>query len=828
MEAVDGKPLPWAHQVRTEFSDQVSVFSCGPAKYPVDVDTRRTELGRRQCRDDAAAGSGRSHTPEPTCQPRWVWVSHQVVRACADRHQRRCIREVVEERQLLFDDMGAVGSAAAEVDHHMATSSSVECSFDSRNPAVIESRGTDSLRCRISEHNPDWGPANWWNLRPRGLGPVGDRSGLVERLDGDVVPRSLDAVDCRRHGADRSADAGQQAGERGWLPRRAGSEGIGDGVPQGGGLARSLRHVILVDVESVSMSRPNRPLFSDVSVTVASGDRLGVVGINGAGKSTLLSIIAGTREPEGGEVRRGRGVTIAAVDQVTTLASGSVRGAVGGDWRGEAAIHRLGLADVIDRRTDQLSGGQEKRVALARALVADADLLVLDEPTNHLDVDAIEWLENDLAQFNGGLVIVTHDRAVLDRLATRVLELDRGSAYTHDGGYAGYLEGRAAREERAAVHEKTRQNLARRELAWLRRGPKARTSKSRARVERATDIVTARPQAAARSSDLDLAALHDGTPRLGDQVIELRDVAVGFDSSPPLIQGLDLLLDRRERLGIVGANGSGKSTLLDVIAGRREPLAGSRVEGSTVRVGLHDQHGLALDPTLRVRQTIAGPGAEPDWWDVALLERFWFDTDAQWAPIEMLSGGERRRLQLVLTLAAKPNVLLLDEPTNDLDLDTLRALEDFLDDWPGAVIVISHDRTFLDRTVDDVIVIDDGRARRWPGGYAGWLAQRTPTSVRNLGSSPTSRPTSTGEERPDARAGRSRSTVRHELKTVEKDMAKVESDVGYLREVLSAATDHLELARVGAELALREAELVALEDVWLDRTAELDAIDGHA
>jgi ATP-binding cassette subfamily F protein uup len=245
-------------------------------------------------------------------------------------------------------------------------------------------------------------------------------------------------------------------------------------------------------------------------------------------------------------------------------------------------------------------------------------------------------------------------------------------------------------------------------------------------------------------------------------------------------------------------------------------------------VGLHDQHGLALDPTLRVRQTIAGPGAEPDWWDVALLERFWFDTDAQWAPIEMLSGGERRRLQLVLTLAAKPNVLLLDEPTNDLDLDTLRALEDFLDDWPGAVIVISHDRTFLDRTVDDVIVIDDGRARRWPGGYAGWLAQRTPTSVRNLGSSPTSRPTSTGEERPDARAGRSRSTVRHELKTVEKDMAKVESDVGYLREVLSAATDHLELARVGAELALREAELVALEDVWLDRTAELDAIDGHA
>ncbi|MEO0494132.1 MAG: ABC-F family ATP-binding cassette domain-containing protein [Actinomycetota bacterium] len=575
------------------------------------------------------------------------------------------------------------------------------------------------------------------------------------------------------------------------------------------------------------MSRPLRPLFSDVSVTVASGDRLGVVGINGTGKSTLLSVIAGTREPEGGTVRRGRGVTMAAVDQVTTLPAGIVRDAVGGGWRGEAALHRLGLADVIDRPVDQLSGGQEKRVSLAKALVADADLLVLDEPTNHLDVDAIEWLEHELEQFTGGLVIVTHDRYVLDRVATRVLELDRGSSYVHEGGYDGYLEGRAAREERAAAAENTRQNLARRELAWLRTGAKARTRKSKARIERATELITTRAQAAAREGELDLDSMHAGTPRLGDQVVELHDVTVGYDADTPLVTGLDLLLGRRERLGIVGANGSGKSTLLDVIAGRREPLAGRRVQGPTVHVGLHDQRGRDLDPQLRVRQAVAGDGAEPDWWDTRLLERFWFDSDVQKSPIELLSGGERRRLQLVLTLSAKPNVLLLDEPTNDLDLDTLRALEDFLDTWPGAVVVISHDRTFLDRTVDDVLVIDDGRAQRWPGGYAGWLSDREgSTNLRTLDTSGADRPGGGRRDRAEA-THRSRSTVRHEMKTAEKEMAKLEKAVASLRDDLAAAgTDHETIARVGTELAEQEAALAAAEEVWLERSAELEEIDG--
>ena len=576
------------------------------------------------------------------------------------------------------------------------------------------------------------------------------------------------------------------------------------------------------------MNRSNRPLFVDVSVTIAGGDRLGVVGINGAGKSTLLSIIAGRREPEGGHVRRGRDLALAVVDQVTELPATTVRDAVGASWRGEAVLHRLGLGAELDRPIAELSGGQEKRVSLARALVADADLLILDEPTNHLDVAAIEWLENELARFRGGLVIVTHDRQVLDRVTTRVLELDRGASYVHEGGYDGYLEGRAAREERAAVHESTRQNLARRELAWLRRGAKARTRKSRARIERAHELIDGKPDGPARVGDLGLAALHQETPRLGDQVVELHEVTVGFDGVEPLIEGLDLLLDRRERIGIVGANGSGKSTLLDVIAGRRPPLAGRRVVGPTVQVGLYDQQGRMLDPTMRVREAMAGEGAEPDWWDIALLERFWFDRDVQRSPIELLSGGERRRLQLVLTLAAKPNVLLLDEPTNDLDLDTLRCLEDFLDDWPGAVVVISHDRTFLDRSVDDVLVIDDGQARRWPGGYAAWLERpQSSGNVGNLGarSKPRSKPR---PESPEAAPGseRSRRTVRQELKTVDKQVAKLDHQVTGLRAEMEAASANYDaLTRLGGELATAEAQLGALEERWLELSSELEDLD---
>ena len=374
----------------------------------------------------------------------------------------------------------------------------------------------------------------------------------------------------------------------------------------------------------------------------------------------------------------------------------------------------LGDADVAT-----LSGGQAKRVALARVLLEEVDLLVLDEPTNHLDIDAISWLEDRLAGFGGGLVLVTHDRHVLDRLTTRILELDRGSGYVHAGGYASYLEARSERAEREVAADAVRRNLARSELAWLRRGAPARTRKPKARIASATAIVEGRGPEADGLVELGAAERGGTTPRLGDKVVDLHGVGHHFGDAHWLFRDLDLELEPGGRLGIVGANGSGKSTLLDIVAGRRPPAAGRVATAPTVRIGYYDQVGGDLDLTQRVREAVAGSNGQPTWEQNRLMERFLFDADAQWAPIGTLSGGERRRLQLLLVLAGLPNVLLLDEPTNDLDLDTLRALEDYLEGWPGSLVVVSHDRALLERTVEDVLVLDGvGGARLAPGGYA--------------------------------------------------------------------------------------------------------------
>ena len=573
--------------------------------------------------------------------------------------------------------------------------------------------------------------------------------------------------------------------------------------------------MILIDAERIGMSRPGRTLFGDLSVTVASGDRLGIVGINGTGKSTLLRVLAGVEAPESGVVRRGRDARVAVLGQRPQLSGETIDDTVGSGWEAASVLDRLGMGGRGSDRLDRLSGGEAKRVALARTLVAESDLLLLDEPTNHLDIDGISWLEDRLAAFRGGLVLITHDRHLLDRVTTRILELDRGAGFVHDGGYSSYLEARFQRDEAAASAEAVRRNLARRELAWLRRGAPARTRKSRARIESATELIERRPQAAARPAELDL---HLGTPRLGDLVVELHGVGHGFEPDRPLFAGVDLLLDRRERLGIVGPNGAGKSTLLDVIAGRVEPAEGRVVTGPTVRLGYYDQIGRTLDPAQRVREAVAGAKGEPDWRDARLMERFWFDGDGQYAPIELLSGGERRRLQLLLTLLDAPNVLLLDEPTNDLDIDTLRTLEDFLDDWPGALVVVSHDRAFLERTVDDVIVVDGtGRCGRKPGGYAAWEAERRAAPTRaTVGGSPG------GDARVDRRSeGPSPSTLRHRVKELDKELARLERRRTALTKQLESATDHEVLADVGRSLAEVEAEIAAAEDLWLELSEQL-------
>ena len=573
--------------------------------------------------------------------------------------------------------------------------------------------------------------------------------------------------------------------------------------------------MILVDAVGVSMSRPGRPLFTDLSLTLATGDRLGVVGINGTGKSTLLRVLAGEVAPEGGTVRRGRDVRVGVLEQRPTLPAGTVREAVGGGWEAAAVLDRLGMGELTDAPVTSLSGGQAKRTALARLLVNEIDLLVLDEPTNHLDVNAIAWLEARLAEHRGGLILVTHDRHVLDRVTTRVLELDRGAAFLHDGGYAGYLEGRARREEQAAATERRRRNLAKRELAWLRRGAPARTRKSKARIATATELVEGRPQAAARAGDLDL---YLGTPRLGDKVIELSGVGHRYDDGPWLFEGVDLLVDPRERLGVVGPNGAGKSTLLDIFGGRKTPTAGVVDVGPSVRIGYFDQTSTDLDETWRVRDAVAGPTGAPGPAEALLLEQFWFDRDAQWARIGTLSGGERRRLQLMLVLLARPNVLLLDEPTNDLDLDTLRALEDFLEEWPGALLTVSHDRAFLERTVEEAVVLDGrGNARRVNGGYAEW--ETTQRAERPRTRRDNTRPVAGTSDR-----AQSKSTLERLLRIAEKDLAeRTRVRDALSAELADAGDDFNELRRVGEALARADEAVADAEEEWFRIATELES-----
>jgi ATP-binding cassette subfamily F protein uup len=604
--------------------------------------------------------------------------------------------------------------------------------------------------------------------------------------------------------------------------------------------------VILVDAQGLAVSRPGKPLFAGLSVTVSSGDRLAVVGINGGGKSTLLGVLAGAVEPEEGVVRRGRGARVVTLDQMAVLPGGSVRDAVGGGWEGEAVLDRLGMAALVDADVAHLSGGQAKRVALARALVAmgdggDGDLLILDEPTNHLDMDSIAWLEERLAAFTGGLVLVTHDRHVLDRVTTRILELDRGTGYVHEGGYASYLGAKAERAERDATTERKRRNLARAELAWLRRGAPARTRKSKAHIASARAIVDGRAPEPARADELPLADLVQ-MPRLGDTVVELTDVSDGYGDHL-LFEHVDLALGPGERLGVVGINGSGKSTLLDVLAGRRRPRSGQVVRGSTVRIGYYDQRGVDLPLDTRVRELVAGPTRQPDWTDAALLERLWFGTDSQWAPVRLLSGGERRRLQLALVLRQGPNVLLLDEPTNDLDLDTLRALEDLLDAWPGTLVVVSHDRAFLERTVEDVIVLDgrggggggrSGHAGRLPGGYAAYdEARRAARKAGRVGAAPapasggratTSTSPSTSSSARRERSRRTPSTLRHLMRKAEADMRRLQERQALLEaDLVTASGDHVTLARLGEDLSVVTGELAAAEEAWLSLAEEAEA-----
>ena len=551
---------------------------------------------------------------------------------------------------------------------------------------------------------------------------------------------------------------------------------------------------ILVDLQRVTFFGADRPVLDNLSLTVSSGERIGVVGINGAGKSALLAIVRGDLAPDAGEVRRPRDLRVGVLEQEPSLPPSTVREALGSGWQVDAALDRLDMLDFADAPIAALSGGQRKRVALARVFSRPVDLLVLDEPTNHLDLNAIRWLEQRLLDFAGGVVLVSHDRFLLDQVTTRMVEIDRGSTFVHAGGYSRLLEAQAEREARAASAEQVRRNLARTELAWLRRGVKARSTKPQARIDAAHRLLAGRPDAPARSGSLDLSVQ---TPRLGTTVIKAHRVAFGYGGTT-LLRDVDLELGPGDRVGIVGPNGAGKSTLLDLLAQRLSPTSGTIKHGSTVVASYFEQHDGELDPAATVQELVAGPRGVPGSpADVALMKRFWFTGALPMTKSSDLSGGERRRLQLLLALAKRPNVLLLDEPTNDLDLETIRLVEDFLSEWPGTLIIASHDRTFLSRTTDRLLEVRDGSVADVAGGIDAWIARLLDPE-----------PESGNDQPPVVPRGRA-------LRDAEKEMTRLERRKQSLTERLMVLSDRDELARLGLELETVLRDLHVAETNWL-------------
>ncbi len=529
----------------------------------------------------------------------------------------------------------------------------------------------------------------------------------------------------------------------------------------------------LLTLDGIRKSYGVRPLLQDASLVIEADEKVGVIGVNGAGKTTLLRIAAGVEPPDGGRViRHGatrvgflpqrpdladeqtvlqsvlagdgeamqalRAYDVAAhaaeteadVERVMTLAARiDALGAWSLDAEARALLDRLGLPDA-DAVVATLSGGQRKRVALARALVEKPDLLILDEPTNHLDAETVEWLEQTLQRFTGALMLVTHDRYVLERVTNRMIEVDRGKLTRYIGRYSDYLEQKAEQDVvQEAEAQKTAQ-LAKRELAWLRRGAKARTTKQKARVDRATSLISAPKDGPAAEIEIASAAT-----RLGTKVVEVESVTKGFDQPDGthrvLVRDFTYLFTRNDRVGIIGPNGAGKTTLLEMIAGRLEPDSGTVVRGPTVSVGYYDQESRALDDDVRLIDYVSSVAEVVKTADGSfitagqMLERFLFPGPQQYTPVGLLSGGERRRLYLLRILMSAPNVLLLDEPTNDLDIATLVALEDYLDTFAGCVIVVSHDRHFLDRTAEHLFRFEpDGTLRESMGGYSAYLELR--------------------------------------------------------------------------------------------------------
>jgi ATP-binding cassette subfamily F protein uup len=570
-----------------------------------------------------------------------------------------------------------------------------------------------------------------------------------------------------------------------------------------------------VSCESVTVVAGTTTLLEEVSLGVSVGERIGIVGRNGAGKSTLVRVLAGTRHLDGGRVIHPSGTRVGVLAQTDELdPDATVRRAVVGDaaehtWRGDAHVRSvlsgLSVEPLLDRLAGSLSGGERRRVALAALLTAELDLLVLDEPTNHLDVEGVGWLAAHLAgrPRHRALVAVTHDRWFLDEVATSTWEVVDGTVQSYDGGYAAYVLARAERSRQRDASEARRANLVRKELAWLRRGAPARTSKPRYRVEAANALIAAEPPPRDREGLQRFAAA-----RLGKQVYDLEDGSLRRGGRL-LLDDVTWRLGPGDRVGLVGVNGAGKTTLLRVLVGELPLDAGTVRTGTTVQVAYLSQDVAELDGAMRVLEAVEEVakvlkvGSE-DLTAGQLLERFGFANDRQWTPVADLSGGERRRLQLLRLLMDGPNVLVLDEPTNDLDTDTLVALEDLLDAFAGTVVVVSHDRWFLERVCDTTAALmGDGSLAALPGGVEQYLATRLRTAPE----------AATAVVRP---AGDSRA-ARKELTSLERTIAKLDKDeASLLSRMAAAAADHAAVTKLDGELRTVRDRRTETEERWLE------------
>ena len=580
----------------------------------------------------------------------------------------------------------------------------------------------------------------------------------------------------------------------------------------------------LVNLESVSKAFDIKELLQNVSIGVSQGDRIGIVGRNGAGKSTLMKIIAGTEEPDSGRVTKSGGTSVGILSQIDNAPKGAtVRDVVLGDkatheWARDAGVRAIftGLfggyhEELFTRGFASLSGGERRRVGLAKLLIEDLDLILLDEPTNHLDVEGVAWLAEHLKnRKNLAVVVVTHDRWFLDEVTDRTWEVVGGALEEYDGGYSAYVLAKAERARQQAAMDARKNNLLRKELAWLRRGAPARTSKPKFRVDAANELISAEPPPRDNTE-----LLKFSQNRLGNTVFECQHLQIRAGENV-LIEDLFWNIGPGQRIGIVGVNGAGKTTLMRTLAGEHFASAGKLVKGVTVKVAMLSQHLAELDPTWRLIEAVErvatrvelGGGRELS--ASQLCERLGFDRESQWTPVGDLSGGEKRRLQLTRLLMDSPNVLLLDEPTNDFDIEILTELEDLLDSFAGTLLVISHDRYFLERTCDQIVgLLGDGKVTDLPRGIDQYLEQRAIQIEASLPKANIEKKiSSAAEERQNKK----------DLIRIERQMEKLDSEIKELEKAQEAAAFDAEaLLKATEALQVAQAKREALEEEWLSK-----------